>query len=66
MRRKRLIAAVLTFMLSAMPLSELYAACTYTPTAGGGEIRHCSNGTCSSTSLWKDNQLVSVLDVTCV
>jgi len=66
MRRKRLVTAAVTALISAMPLSELYAACTYTPTLGGGEIRYCTNGTCSSSSHWVDNKLVAVLYTRCV
>lgn len=58
MCRSRVIAAAATFVLTTMPMSELYAACTYTP-ALGGEWRRCDNGTCWSESLWTaDNQLV--------
>lgn len=64
MRNSRLIVAGLASFLAAMPLSELYAACTYTPTVGG-ERRVCSNGTCTSESIWQDNRLVSVVYVQC-
>jgi hypothetical protein len=57
MRRSRIIAAAATFVLSALPLSELYAACTSYYTVFG-EWRRCDNGTCWSESLWIDNQLV--------
>lgn len=58
MRKTRLMAAAATFLLTALPLSELYAACTYSPTLGG-EWRFCNNGTCWSKSLWtSDNQIV--------
>jgi hypothetical protein len=64
MRSSLLISIGMTTVLAAMPLSELYAACTYTPTLGG-ERRYCSNGTCESESIWRDNQLVEVLYVRC-
>ena len=64
MRRGRLIVAAATALASAVPAAELYAACTYTP-AMGGEIRHCTNGTCWSSSLWRNNQLVEVIDRGC-
>lgn len=61
MRNRRLILAGLTSLTSVMPISELYAECTYTPTFGGGEIRECNNGTCMSRSLWQDNKFITVL-----
>lgn len=65
MRRSRIIAAAATFVLSALPVSELYAACTYSPVVGG-ELRICDNGTCRSMSRWStDNQLIEVIEVTC-
>lgn len=64
MRTTRFVAAGIASLLSAMPLSELYAACTYTPTVGG-ERRVCSNGTCESESIWQNNRLVSVVYVQC-
>jgi hypothetical protein len=50
MHRGRLIAAAATLLLSALSLSELYAACSYTPTMGG-DWMYCDNGTCWSRSL---------------
>lgn len=64
MRNKHLTAGGIALVLSALPLSEAYAACTYTPITGG-ERRFCSNGTCESESIWQDNRLVSVVYVTC-
>jgi hypothetical protein len=64
MHSRRLIAAGITSLLSAMPLSELYAACTSVPSVGS-ERRICSNGTCKSESIWQDNRLVSVVYVEC-
>ena len=65
MRRSRIIASAATFVVSALPLSELHAACTYTPVTGG-EIRTCDNGTCRSTSRWSsDNRLIEVMEVVC-
>jgi hypothetical protein len=65
MRRSPIIAAALTSVLSVLPLSELYAACTYTPVVGG-EIRTCDNGRCRSTSRWSsDNRLIEVIEVEC-
>lgn len=58
MRTGRLIAAAATLLLSVLPLSELYAACSYTPTMGG-DWMYCDNGRCWSRSLWtNDGQLV--------
>jgi hypothetical protein len=64
MRNRRLVLAGVS-LLSALPISRLYAECTYTPTMGGGEIRECDNGTCKSRSTWQDNRLVSVDWVEC-
>lgn len=64
MRNRRLILAGITFLVSTVPISDLYAACTYTPIMGG-EIRFCDNGTCTSKSVWQDNRLVYVEFVEC-
>jgi len=64
MRRERLIVAAATVLVSAVPVAELYAACTYIPSVGS-ERRICSNGTCTSESIWQDNRLVEVLYVRC-
>lgn len=66
MRRARIMAAAATFTVSALPLSELYAVCEYTATAGGSEIRYCDNGTCWSRSYWSsDNRLIAVIEIGC-
>ena len=65
MRTRRFILTASIFLVSAMPISELYAACTYTAVSGGGEIRECDNGTCWSRSLWQGNTLIAVLGSGC-
>ena len=58
MHRSRLAAAAAAVVLSVLPVTELYAACTYTPTVGG-QWMECSNGECWSRSLWtNDGKLV--------
>lgn len=64
MRKTHFVVAGFTSVLALMPITELYAACTYTPVVGG-EIRYCSNGTCESESRWQDNRLVEVFYVRC-
>jgi hypothetical protein len=64
MRSNRVAFGIASF-LSVMPLSEAYAACTYTPISGGAR-RVCTNGTCTSESIWQNNRLVSVVYVECV
>lgn len=54
----RILGTALTIVMSTLPVSELYAACTYTRTMGG-EWRYCDNGTCWSNSFWtSDNRIV--------
>jgi hypothetical protein len=65
MRRSRLVGAAMAAVLSALPLSELYAACSSYTMLGGFELRTCSNGTCWSQSVWSDNKLVEVIDTKC-
>ena len=48
---------LLALVVSALPVTELWAACTITPTTGG-EWRFCDNGTCWSRSFWINNKIV--------
>jgi hypothetical protein len=58
MHRARLVVAAAAVVVSVLPLSELYAACSYTPTVGG-QWMYCENGECWSRSLWtSDGKLV--------
>jgi hypothetical protein len=58
MKAPRFFAAATVLLVSFLPLSELYAACSYQKVMGG-EWMYCDNGTCWSRSLWtNDGQLV--------
>jgi hypothetical protein len=58
MNKLRLAASSAAIALSALPLSELYAECTYTPTTGG-YWAYCDNGRCWSYSFFYNNNKIA-------
>jgi hypothetical protein len=56
MRNIQKLAVVATVISSQALATDLFAACTVTPTTGG-EWRYCENGSCWSRSFWANNRI---------